>query len=222
MPVESKTSKRGRMAAITEALHQTYPDADCALLWSNALELLVATILSAQATDTHVNQVTPGLFRKYTCAADFAAVPLEALQEDVKSIGLFRNKSKFIKGACQALVADHGGDVPRTLDELLSLPGVARKTANVVLGTAFGIASGIVVDTHVNRLAKRMGFARTKEKDTNKVEKALMGLAPESEWVFLGHALIAHGRQVCPARKPGCPRCPLTAWCPKRGVDKTA
>lgn len=222
MPVESKASKHGRMAAIIGALHQTYPDADCALVWSTPLELLVATILSAQTTDTHVNEVTPGLFRKYSCAADFAAAELEELQEDIKSIGLFRNKSKFIKGACQALAEAHGGEVPRTLVQLTALPGVARKTANVVLGTAFGIASGIVVDTHVNRLAKRMGFARLPEKDTNKVEKALMELAPTDEWVFLGHALIAHGRQTCPARKPRCAGCPLAQWCPRKGVAAPA
>ena len=218
MPTESKTAMKARMDAVRVALHKAYPDAHCSLRYRSPLELLVATILSAQTTDVHVNEVTPGLFKKYRKAKDYADVPIEELQADIQSIGLFRNKSKFIKGACGMVVHRHKGKVPQTMDELLELPGVARKTANVVLGNAFGVASGIVVDTHVNRLAKRLGFARLRQQDTNKVEKALMELASQDDWVSLGHALVWHGRQICHARKPECPQCCIEALCPKRGV----
>ena len=220
MSTESKTAQAARMKAILAALHDAYPDADCSLRWTNPLELLVATILSAQTTDSHVNEVTPALFRKYRTAKHYADVPLEELQGDIKTIGLFRNKSKFIQGACRMIVDQHSGHVPDTMDELLELPGVARKTANCVLGTAFGVPSGIVVDTHVNRLAKRMGFAKLKVKVTDKIEKALMALAPQAEWVFLGHALILHGREVCQARKPACSACGLADHCLKKGVTE--
>lgn len=218
MPAESKTAMKARMDRVRVELHKGYPDAHCALHYRSPLELLVATILSAQTTDVHVNEVTPGLFRKYRKAKDYADAPLEELQGDIQTIGLFRNKSKFIQGACRMIVEGHKGKVPQTMDELLELPGVARKTANVVLGNAFGVASGIVVDTHVNRLAKRLGFARLKQKDSNKVEKVLMELTPQDDWVALGHALVWHGRQICHARKPKCSRCCIEAACPRKGV----
>jgi len=201
-----------------ETLHQCYPDADCALNYSNPLELLVATILSAQSTDAHVNQVTPALFAKYRSAYDYARVDLEELQSDIQTIGLFRNKSKFVKEACRALVQKHRGQVPQTMDELIELPGVARKTANVVLGTGFGIADGIVVDTHVFRLSRRLGLVDPTEKNTDKVERALVRVVPKEEWIFIGHALVLHGRQVCHARKPECSRCSLAKRCPKNDV----
>lgn len=218
MPTESKAAKTERMAKTLAELHKAYAGADCALHWKKPLDLLVATILSAQATDVHVNEVTPGLFKKYKTAKDYGSVPLEELQEDIKTIGLFRNKSKFIQGACQAIAEKHNGKVPQTMDELIELPGVARKTANVVLGTAFGVDSGIVVDTHVDRLSKRLGFVKLRLPYAEKIEKELMAITPETEWVFLGHALILHGRQICPARKPKCSECCLAALCPKKGV----
>jgi len=218
MPTESKTAQKARMQKIVAALHKAYPDADCSLNWRKPLELLVATILSAQTTDAHVNEVTPALFKKYKKPRDYASVALEELQDDIKSIGLFRNKSKFIQGACRMIVDEYGGKVPGTMDELIELPGVARKTANCVLGTAFGVPSGIAVDTHVDRLSKRMGFSKLKQKSTDKVEKTLMALAPQDEWVYLSHALILHGRQVCQARKPACSECPLAKLCPRKGV----
>ena len=221
MPTESKASKKERMAKILAELHDAYAEADCALHWKKPLDLLVATILSAQATDVHVNEVTPGLFKKYKKAKDYASVPIEELQDDIKTIGLFRNKSKFIQGACQVIAEKHGGKVPQTMDELTELPGVARKTANVVLGTAFGTASGIVVDTHVDRLSKRLGFVKLRLPYAEKIEKELMAITPQEEWVFLGHALILHGRQICPARKPRCSECPLADLCPKKGVKDT-
>lgn len=218
MPTESKASKTERMAKILAASHKAYTGADCALHWKKPLDLLVATILSAQATDVHVNEVTPGLFKKYKKAKDYASVPLEELQDDIKTIGLFRNKSKFIQGACHMIVDKFAGKVPQTMDELLELPGVARKTANVVLGTAFGVASGIVVDTHVDRLSKRLGLVKLRLPYAEKIEKELMAITPQEEWVFLSHALILHGRQVCPARKPRCSECCLAELCPRKGV----
>ncbi len=218
MAARSRNAEKQRMKKVLAALHKAYPDADCALHWTNPLELLVATILSAQTTDAHVNEVTPAVFKKYPTARHYADASLEELQEDLKSIGLFRNKSKFIKAACQVLVEKHGGEVPQTMEELLELPGVARKTANVVLGVAFGVPSGIVVDTHVDRLVKRLGFVKPTEKNRDKIERTLMELTPQEDWIFLGHALILHGRRVCPARKPACDACELAKWCPRQGV----
>ena len=218
MARETKAAQKERFEKITAELHEAYPDATCSLGWSNPLELLVATILSAQTTDAHVNEVTPGLFKKYKTAKAYASVPLEELQEDIRSIGLFRNKSKFIQGACQALVDEHRGQVPQTMEELIELPGVARKTANVVLGTAFGVAEGIAVDTHVHRLSKRLGAVKQSERYADKVEKALLALLPRDEWTFCGHAIILHGREVCHARKPVCSQCCIAALCPKKGV----
>ena len=184
------------------------------------LQLLVATILSAQCTDTRVNIVTKGLFQKYPDARAFAAAKLPELERAVQSTGFFRNKAKNIKACCAALVESHGGRVPECLDTLVKLPGVGRKTANVVLGTAFGLSTGVVVDTHVGRLSKRLGL--TRHTDPVKIERDLMALLPKREWVDFAHRMIAHGRQICVARKPKCDICPLTSVCPRIGVtDKS-
>ena len=201
-----------RAGTVLEELERLYPDADCALRWSNPLQLLVATILSAQCTDARVNMVTESLFRKYRTAKDYAGADPEEFQDDIRSTGFFRNKTKSILGMAAALVADHGGEVPQTVDELVALPGVARKTANVVLGTAFGKNEGVVVDTHVFRLSHRLGLSE--HSDSNKVEQDLMHALPRDKWTFAGHALILHGRQVCDARKPRCDDCTLAEPCP--------
>jgi len=218
MAKETNAAKKARAAEIIKRLGKEYPDADCELRWKNPLELLVATILSAQATDVHVNEVTRGLFKKYKKVQDYAKVSQEELQEDVKSLGFFRNKAKFIRLASQEILTKHGGKVPDSMEDLNALPGVARKTANVVLGTAFGVASGVVVDTHVWRLAQRMGLSPMTRKVGDKIEADLMEVFPQDKWVFMGHALIWHGRRVCSARKPKCEGCTLSDVCPKRGV----
>ncbi len=205
---------------VAELLRQTYPDAECALGHESPLELLVATILSAQCTDQRVNMVTPALFKKYRTAAAFAASPAGVLEKEIQSTGFFNAKAKSIRGCCQKLADEHGGQVPQDLDALVKLPGVGRKTANVVLGTAYGIASGVVVDTHVARLSFRLGL--TKQKDPVKIEQDLMALLPPAEWVNFSHRLIHHGRQICIARKPKCEICPLLADCPQNGVTLTA
>jgi endonuclease-3 len=205
---------------VAEGLRQEYPDAECALVHDSPLELLVATILSAQCTDARVNIVTQELFRKYRTAADFARAPLAKLEEAIKSTGFFRNKAKNIQGCCRKLVEEHGGQVPKEMDALVKLPGVGRKTANVVLGTAFGIASGVVVDTHVTRLSNRLGLTRH-QKDAVKIERDLMALLPEKEWVDFSHRLIHHGRRVCVARTPKCEACSLERICPRVGVKET-
>lgn len=197
-------------------MHRLYPNADCELNHSNPLELLIATILSAQSTDRNVNRVTETLFEKYSSAEDFANADPEVFQEDVRSTGFFRNKTKHVIGAAAMILEEHAGRVPDSMEELIRLPGVARKTANVLLGTCFGKPEGVVVDTHVKRVAYRIGL--TDEKDPVKVERDLMELFPRSEWIFLGHALIWHGRQICHARSPKCDRCPLNDVCLKRGV----
>ena len=209
-------NKAERTAEIIKRLQKTYPDAHCALNHSNAFELLIATILSAQCTDERVNIVTATLFRKYRGPADFAAVSQEELEQDVKSTGFFRNKAKSIRAASQRILDEFGGKVPDNMDDLLSLAGVARKTANVVLGNAFGIASGVVVDTHVSRLSQRLGL--TQEKTPEKIEKDLSALVPQKHWVMFPHWLITHGRAVCNARKPKCDECVLNDICPKIGV----
>ena len=201
---------------VVRRLRRDYPDAECALNFSNPLELLVATILSAQCTDTRVNIVTEDLFKKYTCAADYANGPLEDLEQAIQTTGFFRNKAKNIQAACQAIVDEHDGQVPETLDELVKLPGVGRKTANVVLGTAFGIASGVVVDTHVGRLSQRMGL--TQNTDPVKIERDLMEQVAKKEWIQLSHRMIHHGRKVCLARKARCEQCGLNDICPRIGV----
>ncbi|HEX8369562.1 MAG TPA: endonuclease III [Pyrinomonadaceae bacterium] len=197
---------------IIERLQREYPDAHCALNHTNAFELLIATILSAQCTDERVNIVTADLFRKYRAPRDYLNVLQAELERDIHSTGFFRNKAKNIQGACQKIVELYGGEIPRTMDELLILNGVARKTANVVLGNAFGIASGVVVDTHVARLAQRL--ALTEHALPEKIEKDLQELVPLKDWVMFPHWLISHGRKICQARKPKCPECVLNDICP--------
>ncbi len=201
---------------IIKLLKKEYPDAHCALNHTNPFELLIATILSAQCTDVRVNIVTAELFRKYRSPKEFIDVSQEELEQDIRTTGFFRNKAKNIKATAKKIVEDFGGEVPKTMDELLSLNGVARKTANVVLGNAFGIASGIVVDTHVKRLSNRLGL--TKESNPVKVENDLVELVPKKNWVMFSHWLIWHGRQVCKARKPNCEVCTVADICPKMGV----
>lgn len=208
-----------RLAArVARQLASSFPAAECALRHDNPLELLVATILSAQCTDQRVNVVTRDLFRKYRSAADYARAETSELERDIQSTGFFRNKAKNIQGCARRLVEEHGGQVPADMEALVQLPGVGRKTANVVLGTAFGIASGVVVDTHVSRLAQRMGL--TRQKDPVKIEEDLMRLLPAEEWIAFSHRLILHGRRVCGARKPLCDVCPLTDICPRIGVSE--
>ncbi len=206
-----------RIFALLERLAQAYPNAECALHHCNPWELLVATILSAQCTDARVNMVTPGLFKKFPTPTDFAHAPLVEIEEEIRSTGFYHNKAKSLNGAARKLVGEYGGKVPQTMDELLSLPGVARKTANVVLGVAFGKAVGVVVDTHVLRLSKRLEL--TKETQPVLVEKDLMKVIPQDHWIAFSHELIHHGRQVCIARKPRCPDCTLETLC--NSSDKT-
>jgi endonuclease-3 len=210
--------EQARVREILRRLRETYPVARTALNFRTPLELLVATILSAQCTDERVNRVTAELFRKYRTAADYAAAPVRELERLIRPTGYYRNKARAIKAACQKLVADFGGEVPATMEELLTLPGVARKTANVVLQNAFGIPSGIVVDTHVLRVARRLGL--TTHTDRDKVERDLMGLIPRQEWIAFSHRLILHGRQTCRARRPLCGQCVLQTLCPY--PEKTA
>jgi endonuclease III len=216
VPRESKPAKVERTRNIIEGLRKAYPTAHCELNHSNPLELLIATILSAQCTDKRVNLVTPDLFKRYPSAAAFAkAVPAE-LENAIKTTGFFRNKAKSILSACQALVERHGGEVPRTMEELRELGGVGRKTANVVLGNAFNINTGIVVDTHVARLSNRLGL--TSETHPEKIELALMPLVPQDDWTIFSHLLIWHGRRRCFARSPDCSNCEIRDLCPKVGV----
>lgn len=215
--VENRITPKSRATRILRALHRLYPEAECALNHRNPLELMVATILSAQCTDERVNIVTATLFRKYSAAGDYLQVPASELEQDIRSINFFRNKARSIQGACQRLVELHGGQVPETIEELIELPGVGRKTANVILGTAFGIPSGIVVDTHVSRLSRRMGL--TTEKTPEKIEADLIGLIPRREWIGFSHRLILHGRGICKARRPDCSNCPIEKDCARTGVD---
>ena len=212
MPRESDAAKRKRSGAVIEQLHQTYPDAHCELEHSSPLELLVATILSAQCTDKQVNIVTAELFRKYRAAGDYAQADVTQLEQDIRRIGLYRNKAKNIKACCEVLMAQHQGNVPRTMEELEQLAGVGRKTANVVLGNAFGVNVGVVVDTHVARLSRRLGL--TKGKGPEKIELELMKLVPPSQWTMFSHWLIWHGRRRCYARSPDCGRCEIRNLCP--------
>jgi endonuclease III len=197
---------------IASWLKENYPDAHCALNHTNALELLIATILSAQCTDERVNIVTATLFRKYKSCQDYLDVQPEELEQDIRSVNFYRNKTKSIRGACEMILQNYGGEVPQTMDELLVLPGVARKTANVVLGNAFGIASGVVVDTHVSRLSQRLGL--TTHTAPEKIEQDLISLVPQDDWVMFSHLLITHGRKICQARKPKCEECGLNKNCP--------
>jgi endonuclease-3 len=211
------TAQAKRHAArVAKLLAEEYPDAVCALNFRSPLELLIATILSAQCTDVRVNLVTKDLFRRYRTAKDYAGADLAELEQQIKSTGFFRNKAKNIQACCKKLVEEHDGKVPESLEELVKLPGVGRKTANVVLGTAFEIASGVVVDTHVSRLSWRLGL--TKHKDPVKIERDLMVLLPAEEWVAFSHRLIHHGRRICIARRPKCDACRLHDICPRVGV----
>lgn len=208
--------RKQRTVEIIKRLKKAYPDAHCALIHSNPFELLVATILSAQCTDERVNIVTANLFRKYRGPQDFIEVSQAELEKDVHSTGFFRNKAKNIKAASQRIVEVYGGEIPRMMEEILTLGGVARKTANVVLGNAFGIASGVVVDTHVSRLSQRLGL--TIEKTPEKIERDLEKLVPKKNWIMFPHWMIFHGRQICNARKPKCGECVLAAICPSAMV----
>jgi len=209
--------RQARVQEILCRLDELYPNAACALMHGTPWELLVATILSAQSTDKLVNQVTPGLFRKYPTIQDFAALRPEVLARDIHSTGFFNNKSKSIVGAAKKILADYGGRVPRTMEEMLTIPGAARKTANVVLGTAYGIAAGIVVDTHVQRIARRLDL--TKNTDPVKIERDLVKIIPKEKWILFAHQIIHHGRAMCMARKPRCAECRLDPICYAR--DKT-
>ncbi len=213
---ETKSQLKERTEQIIKLLKRAHPDAHCALNHSSAFELLIATILSAQCTDERVNIVTADLFRKYRRPEDYLKVPAVELQQDVRTTGFFRNKTKSIQGACKMLVEEFGGEVPKTMDELLKLPGVARKTANVVLGVAYGIAGGVVVDTHVSRLSQRLRL--TKHKDAGKIEKDLMELVPRKDWIIFSHLLIFHGRRVCKARRPLCEECVVEKLCPSSSL----
>src|SRR5438093_4251474 len=209
---ESKSQRKERTEKIIRLLKRAYPDARCALNHSNAFELLVATILSAQCTDERVNIVTADLFRKYSKPEDYLKVPATELQRDIRTTGFFRNKTKSIQGACKVLIEEFGGEVPQTMAELLRLPGAARKTANVVLGVAFGIAEGVVVDTHVSRLSQRLRL--TKHRDAGKIEQDLMEIIPRNDWIIFSHLLIFHGRRICKARRPLCEECVVEELCP--------
>ncbi|MCY3756148.1 MAG: endonuclease III [Acidobacteria bacterium] len=213
--IENVSKKQ--VSGILAGLKKAYPEAECALRHANPLQLLIATILSAQCTDKRVNLVTPELFRRYPSAEAFARASLATLERMIHSTGFFRNKAKNIREACRRLVKDHNGQVPQTMEELLQLPGVARKTANVVLGTAYGVASGVVVDTHVFRISRRLGLTRARTPE--KVEQDLMAAIPAGEWINFSHRLIHHGRRICNARNPQCSLCALEPHCRKVGVD---
>ncbi len=201
-----------RVRKIIRLLKRAFPDAKCSLNHSNAFELLIATILSAQCTDARVNIVTQDLFRKYRKPEDYLKVSPHELQQDIRTTGFFRNKTKSIQGTAKVLTEQYGGEVPATIEELLELPGVARKTANVVLGNAFGVSAGVVVDTHVTRLSRRLGL--TEQKPAEKIEKDLIAIVPKKEWVIFPHLLIAHGRKICRARNPLCAECVVEKLCP--------
>jgi endonuclease III len=215
---KTAAERKARVAEILVRLDLMFPNATCALHHNNPWELLVATILSAQCTDKRVNEVTPGLFAKYPTPQDFAAVRPEVLAQDIRSTGFFNNKAKSIVGAAKKVVSEFGGQVPRTIDEMLTIPGAARKTANVVLGTAYGIASGVVVDTHVQRIARRLDL--TRHTDPVKIEQDLMKMIPREKWILFSHQVILHGRALCVARNPKCAGCELNSLCYAK--DKTA
>ena len=218
-PAKPKTAaeRQARLKKILAGLDAMYPNVTCALHHSNPWELLVATILSAQCTDKRVNMVTPGLFRKYPAIQDFANVQPEELAQDIRSTGFFNNKAKSVIGAARKILSDFGGEIPRNIDQLLTVPGAARKTANVVLGTAFGIASGVVVDTHVQRISRRLDL--TKATDPVKIERDLMKILPKERWILFSHQIIHHGRALCTARSPRCAECRIEPLCYAK--DKT-
>ena len=212
----AKSKLLPRCRTILRRLRAAYPDARCALQHDNPLQLLIATILSAQCTDARVNLVTPALFKRYHTAADFAAAPLADLESLIRSTGFFRNKARSIRNCCQDITEKHTGKVPDMLDELIALDGIGRKTANVVLGVAYGKAEGIVVDTHVMRLSRRLGL--TRQTTPEKIEQALMKVVPRRDWIDFSHLLIWHGRKRCNARRPDCIQCEVADLCPKIGV----
>jgi endonuclease-3 len=214
---KTASERRARVDQILRGLDEMYPGATCALHHHNPWELLVATILSAQCTDKRVNEVTPGLFAKYPTPEDFASVRPEVLANDIRSTGFFNNKAKSIVGAARKVVREFGGQVPRTMEEMLTIPGAARKTANVVLGTAYGIASGVVVDTHVQRVSRRLDL--TRQTDPVKIEQDLIKIIPQDRWILFSHQIIHHGRARCQARKPRCAECLLDPLCYAK--DKT-
>jgi endonuclease-3 len=217
MPRESKKRKRERAERVWDLLREEYPDAHCELDFQNPFQLSVATILSAQTTDERVNMVTPELFESYPDAESLAGARPEDVEEIIRSTGFFRNKARNIIGFAEGVVEEHGGEVPRTMEELRALAGVGRKTANVILGNAFGIDEGVVVDTHVKRLSNRLGFTSEK-KNVEKIERHLMDLFPRERWTLLSHLLIWHGRRVCDARKPACESCTVAHLCPSSRV----
>jgi endonuclease III len=209
---ETLSQKRTRTGRLSERLKAAHPDARCSLNYANPLELLVATVLSAQCTDARVNLVTQSLFKKYRTASDYAMVSPGELEEDIKSTGFYRNKAKALRACCAELLARYGGEVPADMAALVQLPGIGRKTANVILGNAFERAEGIVVDTHVRRLGGRLGL--TNHSDPDKIEQDLLQVVPREDWIIIGHLLILHGRRVCSARAPKCPVCPVNDLCP--------
>jgi endonuclease III len=209
---ETLSQKRRRTRQLIRRLKAAYPDARCSLHYSNPLELLVATVLSAQCTDERVNRVTESLFKQYRTANDFAGAPPGELEEAIKSTGFYRNKAKALRSCCAELVAQHGGEVPSNMAVLVQLPGIGRKTANVILGNAYDVAEGIVVDTHVRRVAGRLGL--TKHTDPDQIEQELLQLVPREDWIIIGHLLILHGRRICSSRAPKCPVCPVNDLCP--------
>ena len=213
---ESHENKKKRIKKVVKLLKRYYPSVQCALIYKNPVQLLIATILSAQCTDKRVNAVTKTLFKKYRSVKDFAQSSLQELEQDIRSTGFFRSKADKIKNTCKKLLKNFNGKVPACMEDLVQLPGVGRKTANVVLGTAFNIPSGVVVDTHISRLSYRLNF--TSFKDAVKIEQNLIDLLPKSQWIYFSHALILHGRQVCKARKPQCQVCFLSDICPQKGV----
>jgi endonuclease-3 len=215
LPEVDEAEKR-RAQRLYKKLEATYPEATCALTHRNAYELLVATILSAQCTDERVNKVTPDLFKAFPTVHDLAQAPQQQIEQYIQTTGFYRNKAKSLKGAAQHIVENHNGQVPDTIEELTRLPGVARKTANVILGNIFDKNMGVVVDTHVQRLSYRLGFSH--KKDAKKVELDLMALFPRKKWTMLAHLLIFHGRQICKARNPLCSQCPIRRSCPQNGV----
>lgn len=215
---DSTAAKKARALKIVELLKIAYPKAACSLHFANPLQLLVATILSAQCTDARVNMVTPKLFARYRTAKDFADADINELQSLVRSTGFYRNKAKNIKGACRLIVDGFGGEVPGTMEEILRLPGVARKTANIVLGNAYGVIEGVPVDTHAIRISYLLGL--TKERNPAKIEKDLMALVPRRDWLHISNLFVHHGRAICIARRPLCSKCPLNRVCPKVGLKK--
>ena len=217
----SKTAeqRKARALRVLAILKRTYPSAECSLDYRNPLQLLVATILSAQCTDERVNKTTPALFAKYRTAADFANADIAELQSFVRSTGFYRNKAKNIKAACKIMVEKHGGRVPSSMEEILELPGVARKTANIVLGNSYGVIEGVPVDTHAIRISYLLGL--TREHNPVKIERDLMALIPRRDWLHISNLFVHHGRAICIARRPLCGRCPLNKICPKVGLKKS-